>query len=71
MDEDYVAVDVVLKAVREKSILVSAAEDPTVQAWIGRGCIFGPDDSGLDKLRTPQQTTIHIFRWLAQKEGLI
>lgn len=70
MSEDYVEVTVVLKAVRAKSILVSAVDDNTVQAWIGRSCIYGPDEAGLDKLRTPQETTIRMFRWVAQKEGL-
>jgi hypothetical protein len=69
--EDYVEVVVVLKTVREKSILVSAAEDRTVQAWIGRNCIYGPDEQGLERLRTPQETTIRMFRWVAEKEGLI
>lgn len=72
MSEDYVEVEVVLLAVREKSIRVRpAADDSADPVWVARSCIHGIDERDLDNLSTNQTITLRIFRWLAEKEGLL
>jgi len=70
-DEHYVEVDVVLKAVRPKSVLVASAEDDSVTAWIGRSTIDGTQDSWLDHSKLGEPFTLRVMEWVARKNGLL
>lgn len=71
MTDNYVDVEVVLKVVRPKSILVMASDGDQNGVWIPRSCINGADEVSLDGTSVPQKMTVRMFEWIAQREGLI
>jgi hypothetical protein len=65
---EYIEVDLRVLRVYPNSIIV---EGPDGDVVIGRSCIYGPDEQDLEDLDVPDDVTLRVFRWLANKEGLL
>lgn len=69
--DTYVGVTVILHRRTAKAVQVSPESDLSVTAWIPRSCLHGADDSVIDALALPDEVSIRIFQWIADREGLI
>lgn len=67
--DDYVEVSLKIMQVFHKSIRVVGPDGGSV--FVGRSCIYGPDEQKLDQMSFPQEVNLRMFRWLAKKESLI
>lgn len=71
MSDDYVEVTAKLRAVRPKAVLLDVNGQDARGAWVPRSCIHGADDRGLDNIALGEEVTLRMFKWIADREGLI
>jgi len=65
--DDTVTVDVTIKAVSQKAIMVRPDDDPDLEVWVPRSSI----DSASCKFKRGARGTLVILADMAEKKGLV
>lgn len=66
--DEYVTIECMFVGLRPKAVKIDVDGH---QTWIPRSCIHGCDDSSLAALDGGNEFSLRMFRWIAEREGLL
>ena len=70
-NDEYIDVDVIIRARTGKGVLLSPQADPQHKDWISRKRIHRDDAGSIDVCKLDDEISVRIAEFAARKAGLI